>query len=265
MTKAQIGLLGSAIVLFAIIYFGGNTKSPTQKQAESTRVFSATSTDINVLLKEAKKKLAAQDMNSLDALEHELTLSESDSSASLKVLMSLSGLWFKLNHPAISGHYAELIAGQLQTEDAWSKAGTTYAICVQREKEDKVLQFCTDNAVAAFEKASSINPDNLAHKVNLAVVYAENPPKEDVMRGVTMLLDMNRNYPDNIAVLNNLGRLAIKTGQFDRALARLEKVLSLDSNNPVAICLLADAYQGLNQPDRASAFAERCRQFSNNN
>jgi len=81
MTKAQIGLLGSAIVLFAIIYFGGNTKSPTQKQAESTRVFSATSTDINVLLKEAKKKLAAQDMNSLDALEHELTLSESDSSA----------------------------------------------------------------------------------------------------------------------------------------------------------------------------------------
>lgn len=265
MTKAQIGLLFAALVLFTVIYFGAETKSPGQKQIDSTRVLSAQSTDINVLLKAAKEKLSKQDLNDLDALEHELSLAEADSSASLNVLMRLSGWWYKVNYPAISGHYAEMIAEKLQSEEAWSKAGTTYAICVQRAEEDKVLQFCTDKAVEAFEKASSINPDNLSHKVNLAVVYAENPPKEDVMRGVSMLLEMNKNHPDNVAVLNNLGRLAIKTGQYDKAIARLERVISLEEGNPVAICLLAEAYQGAGQADKATSLAERCRQLSNKN
>ncbi len=261
MTKLQIAVLAGAAALFFALYFGCETKSKDQKTLEKTRVFAAESTDINVLLSAAKQSLAPAAAGEVAAIEQELNLTKGDTSAHVEVLKRLSGVWYRLGDAGISGYYAQLVAEQANTEDAWSKAGTTYAICVQRSQEDKVRDFCTQRAVAAFESAASINPDNLAHRINLAVVYAENPPKEDVMRGITMLLELNRNHPDNVSILNNLGRLAIKTGQFERALERLGRVLELDPGNPVATCLMADAWKGAGDAAKAGEFEQACRQL----
>jgi len=260
MTKLQIAVLTSAVALFFILYFGCDTKSKDQQSLDQSRVLVAESTDINILLKAAKETLNPAASNEIAAAEQELGLTQGDTSAQVELLKRLSGLWFRNNDAAISGYYAQLVAEQVNSEDAWSKAGTTFAICVQRSAEEKVRSYCTERAVTAFQNAASINPENLAHRVNLAVVYAENPPKEDVMRGITMLLELNRNHPDNVSVLNNLGRLAIKTGQYDRAVQRLERVLELDPENPVAICLLADAWQGAGDEAKADQFAKACRQ-----
>jgi len=258
MTKTQIAALVSAIALFLAMYFGCETQSKDQLTLEKSRVFSAESTDANVLIKEAQNRLEPNDRNIISSIEHELDLTQNDSAAHTSSLMRLSGAWFTAGEPAISGHYAQMVAERLQTEEAWSKAGTTYAICLQRSEEDKVRTYCTQRAVAAFESAISINPENVAHRVNLAIVHAENPPKEDVMRGITMLLELNRQYPDNISVLNNLGRLAIQTGQFDKAIQRLERVLEIESGNLMATCLLADAWKGAGDAAKAAQFAKAC-------
>lgn len=262
MTKSQIAALVSAIALFLAMYFGCETKSKDQQSLEKTRVFTAQSTDAEALIRQAQDRLSAESRNAIGAIEHELELAQNDSITYTDGLIRLAGAWFNAGEPAISGHYAELVAKRLQTEDAWSKAGTTYAICLQRSEEEKVRSFCTQQAVAAFESAISINPDNLAHRVNLAVVYAENPPKEEVMRGITMLLELNRQHPENVSVLNNLGRLAIKTGQFDKAVQRLERVLELEPGNPTATCLLADAWNGAGDLAKAEQFAKACGQLN---
>jgi tetratricopeptide (TPR) repeat protein len=258
MTKTQIAALVSATALFLAMYFGCETQSKDQLTLEKSRVFTAESTDVNVLIKEAQNKLEPNDRNNIGSIEHELELTQNDSAAYTSTLMRLSGAWFTAGEPAISGHYAQMVAERLQTEEAWSKAGTTYAICLQRSEEDKVRTYCTQRAVAAFESAISINPENVAHRVNLAIVHAENPPKEDVMRGITMLLELNRQHPDNVSVLNNLGRLAIQTGQFDKAVQRLERVLEIEAGNPMATCLLADAWKGAGDEAKAAQFAKAC-------
>ena len=78
------------------------------------------------------------------------------------------------------------------------------------------------------------------------------------MKGILKLVDLNRNHPDNIAVLYQLGRLAIETGQYKKAVLRLEKVLSLSPENKRAICLLAIAYQKTGNEVKADQFAKQC-------
>ena len=66
-------------------------------------------------------------------------------------------------------------------------------------------------------------------------------------------------HPENAAVYNALGRLAIKTGQWQKAVERLEKAWLLDKTNPNTPCLLAQAYQGAGQQEKSSEFARLCK------
>jgi predicted Zn-dependent protease len=79
------------------------------------------------------------------------------------------------------------------------------------------------------------------------------------MRGILMLRELNEALPNNVLVMNTLARLAIKTGQIDRAIQRLETSLGLEPDNQNTICLLATAY-GNAGPDYAAQAARLAAQ-----
>ncbi|MBU6343253.1 MAG: tetratricopeptide repeat protein, partial [Bacteroidetes bacterium] len=109
-----------------------------------------------------------------------------------------------------------------------------------------------------FEKAATINPGQPEHQVNQALVFAENPPADNPMKAVLLLRELEKKYPESPAVFNALGRLAIKTGQWQKAIERLEKAWQLDRNNFNTPCLLAKAYEGAGQMDKSAEFAKIC-------
>ena len=260
MNKTQWIVVTAAVVLFSVLYFGFDTKPGKHKEVEKQRVLAAVSTDINSLLKDAKKSLSPQESASVLALEAELEKSPDSSKANL--YKRLSSLWYSLEKPGISGFFAEKVAELVGSEEAWSIAGTTYSICLQQEQEEKVKSYCTQRAIQALENAASINPANLQHKVNLALIYAENPPQDNPMKGVLMLVELNKQNPGSPVVLTQIGRLAMKTGQFDKAVERLEQSIAAQPDNPVAICLLAQAYEGLGNSEKAKDFQKKCDQLS---
>lgn len=254
-------MISAAVFLFAVLYFGFDTKPSKQKEIEKDRASAFTSTDINSLLVDAKSDLPAQASASLEALEGDAERASADT-AKAAAYKQLSSFWYQLEKPAIAGYYAEKVAEMSRTEEAWSIAGTTFSLCLQREQEDKIKSFCTEHAVQALEKAASLNPENVQHKVNLALVYAENPPKETPMKGILMLVDLNKQFPDNVLILTQLGRLAIKTSQFDRAVQRLGRAVELAPDNQAAICLLAQAYEGMGDQTKAAEFKSKCEKSS---
>ncbi|MBI1224566.1 MAG: tetratricopeptide repeat protein [Bacteroidetes bacterium] len=263
MSKSQWTLISVAILLFAILYFGFDTKPSKQKAVEKQRAGAFSSTDINSMLVDAKASLSTQAAASVMALEGDVEKASPDS-AKAESYKQLSSFWYQLEKPGIAGYYAEKVAEITREEEAWSIAGTTYSLCVQREQEDKIKSFCTEHAVQALEKAASLNPSNIQHKVNLALVYTENPPKETPMKGILMLVDLNKQYPDDVLVLTQLGRLAIKTGQFDRAVQRLSRVVELEPDNKAATCLLAQAYEGMGESAKAADLKSKCEKLSGN-
>jgi uncharacterized protein HemY len=94
------------------------------------------------------------------------------------------------------------------------------------------------------------------------LIYAENPPQDNPMKGILMLLDLNKKFPENVGVLVNLGRLGLKTAQFEKAAQRLEKVIVLEPDNRSANCLLIEAYEGLGQKEKVLFYQNKCEALS---
>ena len=216
MFKLQNIILLMGFGLFALLYFGLDVKPKKYDSIERDRVLADKDTDISNLIKDVQGTLSPNQASLLIALERDIEDAASDSIKS-GLLKQLSGKWFEYRQPHIAGFYAEQIAEMENTVEAWSIAGTSHAATFKGPFEEKVKSYSFQRAIGAFENAISLDPSDIRSKTNLALCYVERPPKENPMKGILLLLDYDKQYPENPIILSNLGRLAIQTGQYEKA------------------------------------------------
>ena len=255
MNKQQILVVASAVALFFILYFGCDVKSKEQQTVETSRTLTGATMDMTTVEKDAFKALKPAQAADIEALTK-----KSDAGKDPSVLKQLSAAWHNAGHDEMAANYAEKVAEIEKTDNAWSIAGANYYLALQQTQDKPLRDFCANQAAKAFQNAASLNPSKLEHRINLALCYTENPPQDNPMKGILLLRELDAQNPENIAVNSQLARLAIKTGQFDKAIGRLEKVLVKEPNNSKLICLLAEAYSGANNP-KAAALTEKCNSF----
>lgn len=256
LNKAQYLALLGAMVLFLALYLGFDTKPSAQQTVDQSRSILGQQTSFEVLEADAKAHLSDQQMVQLRELEQQLSVATD--TARTTVLKQLSGWWYAQGQVAVAGGLAEQVAELENTDAAWSVTGATFYHALLGEQNPQLRDYCAAHAIKAFESAISLRPQEVEHQVNLALIYAEKPPADNPMKAVLMLRELETKYPEYPAVYNALGRLAIKTGQWEKAIQRLEKAWSLDPNNPNTPCLLAKAYDGAGQADKAAEFLKRC-------
>lgn len=258
MNKAQIAIVFSALALFLGLYFGFDTKPGKHKTIEQSRALQGESTSFETLLEDATTHLSAGQATQVSEIEKQID-GEKTEEGRIHLLKKLSGLWYDFGQIPIAGGFAEQVAELENADSSWSVAGGTFFTGLVNAKEPVIRQYCASHAVKAFESAASLAPEKVEHRVNLALVYAENPPPDNPMQAVLMLRELESKHPESPAVYNALGRLAIKTGQWQRAIERLEKARSLDMKNPNTPCLLAQAYEGAGNSTKATEFAALCK------
>ncbi len=258
MTKLQLIVIVSCVALFGILYFGCDTKSSSFKEVERTRVLTSTSLDIDRLILGAVDSLSNASKLEIATLDEERSNSESDENK-IDVLKKISGFWYKKDRQDIAGHYAAEIAEIQGTAEAWNIAGSTYTLGMQRLPEGSSWNYCYDNAIAAYENAISIDPEYIDSRINLALCFVEKAPSDSPMKGILMLIGLNKKHPDNIAVLTNLGKLGVRTNQLDKARERFERVLELEKDNRIATCYLSEIYKGLGDIAKAAQFDALCQ------
>lgn len=262
-SKGQLGFTAAIVALFLIIYLGFDTKSHSQKLIEKSRVVNRESTDVRVLIYQARPTLNDMDKGLIKSLENELRQVQSDSLKKLAVQEKLASAWFELSFPEISGYFAEEIAKVRNTEESWSIAGTTYAYGLRKkDSEKKVKDYCYNNAMQAFENAISIEPNNMDHRINQALINTDYPPPDNPMKGILQLVELNQNHPNNVKILSQLGRLAMQTNQYDKAIERFTSILELDKNNIMATCGLADAYDAKGNRKAAVEYITKCKNLN---
>lgn len=258
MTKSQIFAITGAIILFFVLYLGFDTIPPKQKDLEKSRLLNLEATSVTNLIQDAQMKLTPEQKSIIEAINLDLTKAEKDTIKKIQILKSLSGTWYEMGYQAIAGSYAEDIAAIEKSAESWSMAGTTFALCVKSNEDTKVKDFCSKRAVKAFENAISIEPENVESRINLAICYVDNPVQDNPMKGILMLRELNTKYPENVSVLNQLGKLALQTNQTDKALERLEAAIRLEPENQNTICLLATAYKNAGNETRAEEYQKKC-------
>lgn len=257
MNKTQYSVLFAALAMFLILYLGFDTKTDKQKTAQASRSMQAESTSLETLEADAKAHLESAQAAQVADLEKKVEQA-GDDAARISALKDLSGAWYRFGQVTVAGGIAEEIATLENADTAWSVAGALFFNGLVGSQDQVIRSYCATHAVKAFENAASLNPDNPEHRVNLALVYAENPPPNNPMQAVMMLRELESKHPDNPAVYNALGRLAIKTGQWQRAIDRLEKAWALSKTNPNTPCLLAQAYEATGNTIKAKEFAGIC-------
>ncbi|MBT8231176.1 MAG: tetratricopeptide repeat protein [Saprospiraceae bacterium] len=256
--KTQIISVVIFIGLFGILYFGCDTKTKEHKAVEKSRAQNIELISPERLIAEARTQLTVNGKSDLFMLDEELKEADSDSSK-VKTYKALASLWYAEQYPLISGYYANKVAEiEESSEEAWSIAGTTYAIAAQRVSDENEKKHAILKSRSAFENVLSLNSENVDSKINLALSYVEMPEEGNPMKGILMLIDLNKKYPDNISVLLNLGRLALGTNQLDKSVERLSRVVSIDPNNTEAHCLLAEVYRKKGDLEKASLEQQMC-------
>ncbi len=120
---------------------------------------------------------------------------------------------FADQHPELSN---VLRAGQLYFE------AQTFAINVSKGK------LMGEKARNYFEKALTLDPNNLLVKTNMAMTYVDTPTP---MKGITLLREVIEQEPTFVPAIFNLGILAIKSNQFGKGQERFTQILKLEPTN----------------------------------
>lgn len=259
LTSLQWFVVGCTALLITLLAFVFDTRPPDHRALEKSRALMAEAADAGLLIRDATAQLDAARRAQVTQLELAVEQAGSDSLRAIQ-LEELASLWYELGRADISGIYAERIADLRNDAPSWALAGTTYMLCIQQRQEERIRRFCRDRALQAFEYALSLDPQDLNSRINRALVYVEMPPEGKPMEGIQMLLSLNEQYPDQPAVLLQLARLAIRTGQYERAVQRLKRVLEIAPDEQRAHCLMAEALTQMNRTTEAEAHAARCAQ-----
>ena len=254
MKKAQYIAIIFALLLAGTLYFGFDRKTPEQKEVISQRELSSEILNIDNLIQSRKGELERDELTGINILEGNL-----GESSKTEGLRELSGQWFSLGYPEVAGFYAREIAKEDNSAEAWGIAGTTFMYGVRKYEEKTLKSYCRENAERAFENAISLNPDDVSHSINLAVLRAEEPDPNNPMLGIQMLLDLNKENPDNATVLITLARFGMQTGQYDKANERLNRALEIDPENSAAKCMKGRIYEAQGMVADATPWLEFCK------
>jgi lipopolysaccharide biosynthesis regulator YciM len=254
MKKPQFFLVIGALALLLALYFGGNMVPPAKKHEHNIAENSAPQ-------KVDFTQLQAKAMMNLDSLQR-ATVKGLDGKTDKASLVKLAEVWSKAKQGNMSAKYKADLAKLENTEKSLTFASQYYIDLYNIEQDTATRIWQASQAAELLQKVMAMNPANENAKVMLAQSYTDGTG--ETMKGVLMLREVAEKNPENLAAGVSLGRLAVQSGQFDKAIARLEKLLISHKKEKEVLYFLAEAYKGKGNTGKAKALFNECKQLVNN-
>lgn len=133
------------------------------------------------------------------------------------------------NYFGIAAYLQLQMAENTDHTNDWSLAGQyiyTYAVQMQ---DSLRRDFLMAEAIHCFDKILEKEPKNRQATLYKGLALADK--RETMMLSIPLLLSVVREDSTNILAQYTLGMLAIESGQYDKALNRFEKLISLQPSN----------------------------------
>ena len=218
---------------------GGMTGGASPGEMQAGMVNIPEPAKFDTLLAGAKMKLspAAQ----ADISRQENTITRGDVKAQqILAYEALGKLWQANKNRAIAAYYfAE--SGKLEnSQKKLNFAAHLMAEEMQEEKNPHAKQWMATVAISSLQQSIALTPTDTA-RIDLADIYINGTG--ETMKGIEQLLTIVRQDSTNIPANVILGRMAVESGQLDKAVARGETILRVDKNNIEAHLFLAEAYK----------------------
>jgi len=114
---------------------------------------------------------------------------------------------------------------------------------LRREENDRLKRWKAQQAKDLFERSLKINDKNDSTIVGLGACYIFGNISETPMEGIGKVRQVIEKDSNNVFALTVLGYGSIISGQYDKAIERFGKVVTLQPNNLEAILRIAEVYE----------------------
>jgi tetratricopeptide (TPR) repeat protein len=245
MPKKQLIIALTGLALVVVIFIFGSTVTPKPKE-QATAVKVAKEFDILQFIAEEKKHLSASQVISLGKLENSVTRGDVNTQL-ITVNTQLANFWKDSARSFEPYAYYLSEAAMLdKSEKNLTFAAQLILDNLRAEQDEAKLNWKTAKAIALFEKAVELNPGNDDLKVGLGSCYIFGKGRvggpEETMKGIQQLLSVVRRDSNNMKAQMMLGVGGYVSGQYDKAIERLKKVINAQPDNIEAVAFLADTY-----------------------
>lgn len=250
-TKKQIAVLAGSSIIVVLLLFA-NTKLPKNQEAANQSEHAGSSSEANVVtfVTQSLESLTASEKLDVQKLE-KATEVATDKKTAFEQLIDRCD---SLRQPIAAAYYMEKAAIVAPIEKNWSDAGNRYYMAVRFTKPEQhpVLY---SKAMECFEKALALNPENLETKISLGSCYVEGSSQP--MKGIALLKEVEKVDSNNVNLQMSFAFFSEKSGQWEKAIKRFEKVLAIKPDLIDVHLHLADAYRQMGDNKNAIKSLEK--------
>jgi len=263
--KPQLITIGTAVFLVAVIYFFGRTTpykipplSGNPIQSDNTR--SLTDTILNM----AKSQIKPEQVIRLTTLENSISRG-AVKDQKLKVYHQLAHFWNDSAGLFLPYAFYEAEAARLEnSENSLTFAARLFLENLQQEQSVDFRKWEALQARDLFERSLIINPNNDSAKVGLGACYLFGNISAAPMEGIAKIREVLDKDSTNVYAQMMLVKGSLLSGQYEKAVSRLQIINHLQPNNLEAILLLADTYERLNDKVNALKWYQLSLPFAAN-
>ncbi len=235
LSRSQLLLIIGTLLLTSLIYFA--PREGTDSAKANTLQAKTMGFNFDELVIKAKQQLTSEAQNSILNFE---TIGEKKPSRLIEVEDSIATIFDRANIPVAAAIYWEKIAMKESTEKHWLNAAYRYFDGFKSATDSIGMPAMVDKAIFCYSKVLELNPKNLDAKTDLGVCYAEGT--NNPMKGIGLLREVVSINPRHETAQMNLGFLAVKSGQLDKAIARFDTVLMINPKNIEIYSYIGDVY-----------------------
>jgi tetratricopeptide (TPR) repeat protein len=251
--KPQLITIGTAIFLIAAIYIFGrttphkSTASSTTDHTHSNEAGNLTDTILNM----AKSRISQEQVMRITTLENSISRG-AVKEQQLRVYHQLAHFWGDTARLFLPYAFYEAEAARLEnSEKTLTFAARLFLDNLQGEQNPGFRRWEAMQAKDLFERSLMINPDNDSAKVGLGACYLFGNISDAPMEGIGMIRQVIEKDSTNTYAQMMLVKGSMVSGQYDKAINRLQTIIRLEPGNLEAILMLADVYERTS--DKASA------------
>jgi tetratricopeptide (TPR) repeat protein len=249
--KQQLILVSSGVVLLCLIYFFGKTIPPKKSPGAVAAATGPKEVSFNTILEASKQQLTPAQQAQVAQLETAVVRGDVKDQQ-IKVYKQLAEFWKDSAHLLLPyGYYSAQAAKLENSQKSLTFAAQFFLEGVRRQENPDLQRWMASEAKELFEKALQKDPGNDSLKIGLGSCYLLGNISESPMQGIMMIREVAEKNPENMYAQFMLGLGGMISGQFDKAIDRLLKVVQHQPENIEAILMLAEAYE--RQNDKAGA------------
>ena len=264
MSKARIILSIGAILLiiglFLLPKVVVDNQDPTTVEAagsESNHQDEAVATENKATNVMHNSEIPSEGQSLLASLKENFENSEDDKKSAI-FADSLAAVFKSYNKLDSAAKYGAIAASLVPTKQNLTKAGDYYYDAFSFAVDPEKSLSLAENAREYYEKAMALGDEkemlDIEAKIAMTYIASSNP-----MKGIGMLRDILEKDPNHEEAIYNLGILSIQSNQYDKAIERFEKLVSLYPENLQAQFYLGLSYFEAGKKEKAKKQFEKVK------